>query len=128
MCLSSYKPFLLKIATQRIARPEEGSFDFALAKPVIGGNFAHGIKVEVSLDEDVPLFVAETAEESVDRLRQNSSVDVIFNVVGRREAVLVILPRKALRLAGLVGGMEFQAERYVSFTHSSASSWFSRML
>ena len=41
---------------------------------------------------------------------------------------LAILPRKVESIAGLCGGIEFQAFIYVSFTHSSASSALPNML
>jgi hypothetical protein len=39
----------------------------------------------------------------------------------------VILPKKARRIFGTVGGIAFQARSQVSLTHSSASSAFFRM-
>ena len=39
----------------------------------------------------------------------------------------VIVPRNDFKLLGLAGGIEFQARKSVSFTHSSASSSDQRM-
>ena len=41
---------------------------------------------------------------------------------------LVILPRNAFKIFGLVGGIEFHVFKYVSFTHSFESSRLYRIL
>ena len=45
-----------------------------------------------------------------------------------RERFLVIFPKNAFRIFGIVGGMAFQARSHVSLTHSSVSSISPNML